>query len=372
MLRFSADRWSTNSTPSRWSISCCRQAASSPSASISCARALEVPIAHLDPRRPGHVGILAGQRQAALLARRPLLADADDLGVDQVRSAPACRPASGRPRPAAARRPTCGAARPMPGRRIHGRQHRGTSARTASVVGRADRARLGAQDRVRAGSGWAGDRRRFGVSDVAARQPAFNAAASPRRPGLASRAVPANIGGRRDADAGPATLRSEEGADDHARVHLADVPGLRSSRADARARVQDVVRRLSALQHRADRAERAAHHPRGGRVHDERPADHAGGQPARDPRPAGRGGAGPRLPAPRHRRAAVPARVRAGRRDRGQGRVARQRPAAHRPGAAAAGGAGQDDPDQQARRRAGRPRSVDGDHPSRGRQARPS
>ena len=33
MLRLSADRWSTNSTPSRWSSSCCRQAASRPSAS---------------------------------------------------------------------------------------------------------------------------------------------------------------------------------------------------------------------------------------------------------------------------------------------------------------------------------------------------
>ena len=35
MLRFSAERWSTKSTPSRCSISCCRQVASSPSASIS-------------------------------------------------------------------------------------------------------------------------------------------------------------------------------------------------------------------------------------------------------------------------------------------------------------------------------------------------
>ena len=35
MFRFSAERWSTNRTPSRWSISCCRQAASRLSPSIS-------------------------------------------------------------------------------------------------------------------------------------------------------------------------------------------------------------------------------------------------------------------------------------------------------------------------------------------------
>ena len=56
------------------------------------------------------------------------------------------------------------------------------------------------------------------------------------------------------------------------------------------------------------------------------------------------------LSAPRHRGAAVSAGVRAGRGDRGQGRVARQRAAAHRPGPAAAGGAGADDPDHQAGR----------------------
>ena len=35
ILRLSVDRWSTNKTPSRWSISCCRQAESRPSPSIS-------------------------------------------------------------------------------------------------------------------------------------------------------------------------------------------------------------------------------------------------------------------------------------------------------------------------------------------------
>ena len=35
MLRLSVERWSTNKTPSRWSISCCRQAESRPSPSIS-------------------------------------------------------------------------------------------------------------------------------------------------------------------------------------------------------------------------------------------------------------------------------------------------------------------------------------------------
>ena len=36
MSRFSLEMWSMNSTPFRWSISCCRQVASRPSASISC------------------------------------------------------------------------------------------------------------------------------------------------------------------------------------------------------------------------------------------------------------------------------------------------------------------------------------------------
>src|SRR4029079_7649093 len=36
MSRLSFEMWSMNSTPLRWSISCCRQVAISPSASISC------------------------------------------------------------------------------------------------------------------------------------------------------------------------------------------------------------------------------------------------------------------------------------------------------------------------------------------------
>ena len=92
-------------------------------------RAGLVQVAHLDPRRPRHVGVLAGQRQAAFLARGQFVAGGDDLRVDQHDRRAACRPASGRPRRgAAAGRP---AARP-------GRcRAPGTSWRTCAAPGRA-------------------------------------------------------------------------------------------------------------------------------------------------------------------------------------------------------------------------------------------
>ena len=46
-------------------------------------RAGEVVVAQLHPGRAGHVGILAGQGQAALLPLRQLVADRDDLRVHQ-------------------------------------------------------------------------------------------------------------------------------------------------------------------------------------------------------------------------------------------------------------------------------------------------
>ena len=96
MLRFSADRWSTNRTPSRWSISCCRQAASRPSPSISRFRAGFVEIAHFYAGGPGDVGVLAGEGQAALFPHRQFVAGCDDFRVDQDVVAASFRSASGR------------------------------------------------------------------------------------------------------------------------------------------------------------------------------------------------------------------------------------------------------------------------------------
>ena len=59
MSRFRRDRWSMNSTPSRWSISCWRQTASRPSISSSCGLALDVEPARADAvgaHRPRHIG----------------------------------------------------------------------------------------------------------------------------------------------------------------------------------------------------------------------------------------------------------------------------------------------------------------------------
>ena len=55
-----------------------------------------VEVAHLHPRRARHLGVLARQRQAAFLARGVLLAERDDLRVDQGQRLRSCRPASGR------------------------------------------------------------------------------------------------------------------------------------------------------------------------------------------------------------------------------------------------------------------------------------
>ena len=68
-------------SPSRWSISCCRQADSSPSASISRLRAGFIQITDLDPCRARDVGKLAGQRQAAFFPGRQFLAGRDDSGL---------------------------------------------------------------------------------------------------------------------------------------------------------------------------------------------------------------------------------------------------------------------------------------------------
>ena len=68
--------------PSRWSISCCRQRASRPSASISCGRALAIEVAHPDLIEPRHLAELLGQAETALFGDVGGLRARDDLGVD--------------------------------------------------------------------------------------------------------------------------------------------------------------------------------------------------------------------------------------------------------------------------------------------------
>ena len=72
-----------NSRPFRWSISCWAQTAQRSPNSCSCASPVEPEPAQPDPRRPGHVVVDLGDRQAPLLAGHRLLGRPDDLRVHQ-------------------------------------------------------------------------------------------------------------------------------------------------------------------------------------------------------------------------------------------------------------------------------------------------
>src|SRR6266851_604818 len=135
-------------------------------------------------------------------------------------------------------------------------------------------------------------------------------------------------------------------------VQLAVALGVRAFRASARPGQQDLRRRLSALQRRATRRKRVAHHPRGRRLHDGRSEHYDRGQPAGDPRQTSRR-CPARLSAPRDRGASVSALFRPRRGHRGARRVARERAAPCRSGAADGRGEGAhgSDPRTRARRR---------------------
>ena len=69
-----------NSTPLRWSISCCRQVARRPSpGSLAPALAIEIFRPHLG--RPRHLLVKFGDRQAALLVSGPLMGVPDNSGL---------------------------------------------------------------------------------------------------------------------------------------------------------------------------------------------------------------------------------------------------------------------------------------------------
>ena len=80
--RLSLEMWSMNSTPLRWSISCCRQVASSPLASTSCWLAVEIEVADLHLGGPLDLLVVFRDRQAALLVGGLLLGRPDDLRID--------------------------------------------------------------------------------------------------------------------------------------------------------------------------------------------------------------------------------------------------------------------------------------------------
>src|SRR5689334_2802337 len=76
---------------------------------------LMVEIAHLDRRRPRHIGIVFGETEAALIVDRVIVGDPDSSGFAMRRG---CGSSSSRAMSTTITRlsaPTCGAARPMPG-----------------------------------------------------------------------------------------------------------------------------------------------------------------------------------------------------------------------------------------------------------------
>ena len=83
MSRFSRDRWSMNRTPSRWSISCWRQTDISPSNSPSCCLPSLVEPAGADDVGALDLGILVGDRQAALVVGLARVGAVQDFGVDE-------------------------------------------------------------------------------------------------------------------------------------------------------------------------------------------------------------------------------------------------------------------------------------------------
>ena len=140
--RFSLEIWSMKSMPLRWSISCCRQVARRPSASISLLGAVAVGIARRargraarPPRNsPGSRGSPPRRRCAPPRSRR----------TSGLIRASGCFSSSSLARGRWSTR-RCGtpiwiAARPMPGRVVHGLEHV-VDQRRSSRVGLAPRAR---------------------------------------------------------------------------------------------------------------------------------------------------------------------------------------------------------------------------------------
>ena len=81
--RLSFEMWSMKRTPSRWSISCCSTVASSPSARILARLALAVEIAGADRGRALDLGVIFGDREAALLVSRALVGRPHDFRIDE-------------------------------------------------------------------------------------------------------------------------------------------------------------------------------------------------------------------------------------------------------------------------------------------------
>ena len=81
--RLSLEMWSMNSTPLRWSISCCSTVASSPFASTSCALPSRSVKLHLHLRGPLDLLVVFRDRQAAFLVGALLLRGPDDLRIDE-------------------------------------------------------------------------------------------------------------------------------------------------------------------------------------------------------------------------------------------------------------------------------------------------